>query len=249
MGIFVKHEPCPECGSRDNLARYDDGSAWCFGCKYKEKPDRFIPRKLYEVDSNEDEEAPTLEAWWTSDMPPLAMKWLTKYHLTMEEVLRYGWLWDHKKTRLCFPYKQTDGRIGCIQFRYFSGNVKYLNKGEVSSVLPVFRGPSETRRIVLAEDALSAARIARQSDAMPLLGSYLSTDKLMALKRANYDSVDVWLDSNKYKEALQMSSMARWVGLKSNVIYTQLDPKEYPDDEIKVFLSKRLCQPVAAPCV
>ena len=37
MGTFIKHEPCPRCGSRDNLARYDDGSGYCFGCQYTEK--------------------------------------------------------------------------------------------------------------------------------------------------------------------------------------------------------------------
>ena len=36
---FVKHEPCPKCGSKDNLARYSDGHATCFsgGCGYYEK--------------------------------------------------------------------------------------------------------------------------------------------------------------------------------------------------------------------
>lgn len=36
---FSHHEPCPQCGSKDNLARYEDGSAYCFGgdCKYFEK--------------------------------------------------------------------------------------------------------------------------------------------------------------------------------------------------------------------
>ena len=33
---FVQHEPCPSCGSRDNLARYDDGHGYCFGCQYRE---------------------------------------------------------------------------------------------------------------------------------------------------------------------------------------------------------------------
>jgi len=32
MGECVGHEPCPECGSRDNLARYADGGFHCFGC-------------------------------------------------------------------------------------------------------------------------------------------------------------------------------------------------------------------------
>ena len=34
---FIKHEPCPSCGSKDNLARYSDNSAYCFGCDYSEK--------------------------------------------------------------------------------------------------------------------------------------------------------------------------------------------------------------------
>lgn len=40
MANFVGKEPCPECGSRDNLARYDDGSAYCFGCQHSERPAR-----------------------------------------------------------------------------------------------------------------------------------------------------------------------------------------------------------------
>ena len=33
---FVAHEACPECGSANNLAVYDDGYAKCFGagCDY-----------------------------------------------------------------------------------------------------------------------------------------------------------------------------------------------------------------------
>ncbi len=35
MANFVKHEPCPNCGSSDNLAIYDDGSYHCFSdCGY-----------------------------------------------------------------------------------------------------------------------------------------------------------------------------------------------------------------------
>jgi len=35
-GKFLKHEPCPECGSKDNLARYEDGHGFCFGCGHYE---------------------------------------------------------------------------------------------------------------------------------------------------------------------------------------------------------------------
>ena len=38
---FVQHEPCPACGSKDNLARYSDGHAVCFtgGCSHYERGD------------------------------------------------------------------------------------------------------------------------------------------------------------------------------------------------------------------
>ena len=39
MGHFLRHEPCPQCGSSDALARYADNSAHCFSCKYNEKVD------------------------------------------------------------------------------------------------------------------------------------------------------------------------------------------------------------------
>jgi twinkle protein len=36
---FLRHESCPACGSRNNLARYDDGHGFCFGCSYWEPGD------------------------------------------------------------------------------------------------------------------------------------------------------------------------------------------------------------------
>ena len=36
MGVCIRHEPCPACGSKDNLARFEDGGAHCFGCEYHE---------------------------------------------------------------------------------------------------------------------------------------------------------------------------------------------------------------------
>ena len=36
MSTCITHEPCPSCGSQNNLARYDDGHAYCFGCQYRE---------------------------------------------------------------------------------------------------------------------------------------------------------------------------------------------------------------------
>lgn len=54
MNDFVRHEPCPECGSKDNVAVYRDKegheSKHCFGCGYT------IKSKNYSVTEKEDME-------------------------------------------------------------------------------------------------------------------------------------------------------------------------------------------------
>lgn len=42
---FIAKEPCPECGSRDNLGRYSDGHAYCFGCGHYEPATDAPPHK------------------------------------------------------------------------------------------------------------------------------------------------------------------------------------------------------------
>ncbi len=44
MSNFVEHKECPECGSKDNVAVYDDGHEYCFtdDCDYQYYPDNDI---------------------------------------------------------------------------------------------------------------------------------------------------------------------------------------------------------------
>lgn len=48
--VFVAKEPCPGCGSRDNLGRYSDGHAYCFSpsCDYFERRDGEVAQRLSE---------------------------------------------------------------------------------------------------------------------------------------------------------------------------------------------------------
>lgn len=48
MSQFIRHEPCPACGSSDALARYANGTATCFSC-----------RKWFAADGAMSAEAPT----------------------------------------------------------------------------------------------------------------------------------------------------------------------------------------------
>lgn len=46
----IGHEPCPSCGSHDNLGRYSDGHGHCFGCGYYEPGDGREPSRKERVE-------------------------------------------------------------------------------------------------------------------------------------------------------------------------------------------------------
>ena len=53
MGTFKGHAPCPECGSKDNLATYDDGSFYCFtpGCNHRSGRTKLeVPKEMVEFE-------------------------------------------------------------------------------------------------------------------------------------------------------------------------------------------------------
>lgn len=242
MGKFVKHESCPKCGSRDNLARYDDGSAWCFGCHYQEGKDgrSFNPTKVVE-----DERPVLVPDDLCNNFPRHVVEWLGKYDVSVPEALKYGWKYSKRLDQLVFSYYDQEGKLACTQARNFwvGAKTKYFNQGSPAEVLPIFRRRLGTDsadrtdvRLVIVEDAVSAARIARLTDAMPCLGSYLPAKKLAALKRLKYEQLVFWLDSDKLKEAYEMSTMAKWLGFSTRVVHTELDPKEYSDKEICLHL-------------
>lgn len=249
---FVKHESCPQCGSRDNLARYKDGGAWCFGCSYHERGSLspYITKERYEQDQGCDTlgGALTLPAdahkLGTESGP--ASRWLGSYSITPGEASRAGWLYSPSYEQLLFPFYNGDGGLCCIQARNFNpqraSRAKYYNKGEKSKSCTIYgqftettgdTGPEHnTRQLVLCEDAVSSLKVARCCPSMPLLGTHIAKDKLKAL-RASYDSLIVWLDSDKFKEAVYIADTAKWLGFKARAVFTELDPKELSDETIR----------------
>lgn len=234
MGRFVKHESCPKCGSRDNLARYEDGSAWCFGCHYREKADR-IPVFSAEKAVLEEDSVVSLPQDACNDFPPHVVTWLGKYNISVQEALKHGWKYSPYWDQLLFPFYK-EGTLTVLQARNFraGAKTKYYNQGSPADVLPVFGACAGARTLVVVEDAVSAARIARQRPSMPCLGSYLPASKIIALKGLKYEKLLVWLDSDKLAEAREIETKAKWIGLAARTIYTELDPKEYSDDEINL---------------
>jgi hypothetical protein len=165
------------------------------------------------------------------------VEWLARYDVSVAEALKHGWKYSPKYDQLVFNFCDEEGNVLVSQARNFraGAKTKYFNQGSPADVLPIFFGPTGGRSLVIVEDAVSAAKIARQCDAMPCLGSYLPAKKLARL-RPFYEFLVIWLDADKLREAREMAYMAKWIGFSTKVVHTELDPKEYSNDEIAGYL-------------
>lgn len=260
MGRFVKHESCPRCGSRDNLGRYSDGGAFCFGCGYSERGsiNPLIKEREHGKSKSEDDgegRRPSLPDDASNIIRGAGWDWLAKYNITAEESLRAGWRWSDSWEQLLFPFYDRDNLLCCLQARNFNpqraSKAKYYNQGEKSESWTIYKCPKQAGTgeaeegvcgddgllrarslLVLTEDAVSSLVVARTSDAMPLLGTHIAKEKLMAL-RGSYDTLVVWLDSDKYREARNIADQAKLIGFNARAEFTTLDPKDLTDSEIK----------------
>ena len=124
MSTFVIHEPCPKCKSRDNLARYSDGSAWCFGCGYYEKSNSHITRFTH---------SPIQSSAVVGGTPPQSntlnthIKWCNKYGLTIKEIEQHG-IYTDIYNNIVFPFFIEKDLVGYL-LRTSNQKRKYIAKG------------------------------------------------------------------------------------------------------------------------
>lgn len=128
---LVRKEPCPECGSRDNLARYSDGHAYCFsmGCGHYEPATDGTP-------TNHERARPV------SDFTPIAGSCvaLLKRGITAETCAHFGYTvgTDPKtgKPVQLAPYKNAAGTVVAQKVRDADKN--FMVVGKLKEALPLF---------------------------------------------------------------------------------------------------------------
>ena len=93
--------------NRDNLGRYSDGSAFCFGCHYVERANvsPFVGERDGKIERDDDRVRFPEDA--TGDLDHRASEWLHNYSITATEVLRsriqWSPSWEQPMAR-CLPY-------------------------------------------------------------------------------------------------------------------------------------------------
>jgi Zn ribbon nucleic-acid-binding protein len=240
---FVKHESCPSCGSRDNLARYSDGSAWCFGCGYKERSDTspFVGERNRQIETSSHRAGGTygvsLPDDASNDIAPIAMGWLNQYQLPISSIIRAGFKWSKSWEQLLIPFYDEDGHLCCIQAKNFNpkraSKAKYYNTGEKSESRTIYSVDGRASRIlVLTEDAVSAIKVSLVADAKPLLGTSIPREQIAAFK-GPYNRLVVWLDADKWREGRNIADAAKLLGMDTKTILTERDPKEYDLETIR----------------
>lgn len=235
MSHFLRHEPCPKCGSRDNLGVWEDGHKWCFGCHYHFPTGNNLNLDTIRTRISLDEHTNKNNIYLPHDfdyyIPNEPLAWLNKYGISQveREVNRIGYSEELKF--LIFPLFTESGELEAWQARDFSNTSKsrYFTRGDVSNVLHIL---GHGNVLVLTEDILSAIKVARITASMPIFGSHIQNKSIVRLSRY-FKSLLIWLDHDKAKEAIKASNRAKLFFDVAEVVVTEKDPKEYTTGEIK----------------
>ncbi len=236
MARYVGHTNCPRCGSRDNLANYDDGSSWCFGCRLYVPAEGIavnVARRKYGPVAGLDSSLAQIAELPRDVSPKLngdALEWLQSYDLREDEIRRHAIVWSDEKELLIFPVLK-NGVCVFWMGRYFPARKpKTYNEGNTT---PKLCGASKsTEKVAVVEDIVSAIKVSRHVPCVCLFGTNLQVDLVNKLKDM-YGSLYVWLDSDKTDLGM---SYSRRFSLRfkdgATCVRTDDDPKELSDKEI-----------------
>jgi len=113
---FLKHEPCPSCGSSDALARYTDGHGHCFSCLYCEHGDdtQTTITKTHTHLMN-----------FTGDFVPLKGR-----NLREETLKKFNVRYDHDTKTIRFPYYSQAGQLVGFKSRDTDKDFRWTGKNE-----------------------------------------------------------------------------------------------------------------------
>lgn len=239
---LIRQERCPECAkqgkdtSGNNLAVYSDGHQFCYSCSY------YVPSNgIARFKSKNEPELIKHEVVLPSDSdvnyPARAIEWINKYELTRNDLLTNNVLWSENKQRLIFPVYGPTGLIA-YQGRYFGEDkeVKWYGRGNLKDTFHILGRSSS--QLVLVEDIVSAIKLAKFTEAMPLFGSHVGIERFKRLRKLIEPSVEVflYLDPDMRRKSIVEARIGSMVGLNMRVIYSGADPKEESYETLKEIL-------------
>lgn len=223
MGEFVRHEPCPECGSKNNLARYVDGSATCFGCKHWEPPSDDNPqqqRRRMEEKSFE---------WAKGRCVALETRGLTKE--TCER-----WRYEVNEDQGCHiaNYRNAQGELVAQKIRRAGKQFSVIGDGKAMPLFGMNLWGASGRKIVITEgeiDALSMSQAFKNKWPVVSLPSGAQSAEKVLKQHYEYldgfDEIVVMFDMDEPgREAAQVAAAVLPIGKVLLATLPEKDPNE-----------------------
>lgn len=248
---LLRHEPCPECRKQgrdrdgNNLARWEDGHAYCFSCTYREGGNSLNLDAMANYHKDWQDEANTtkgdirLPADYKRWIPSNPLMWLKKYDLTDAEIDFHKFGWSESTERLVAPVYGDDSELLMWQGRRFPSALvpepRYFTQGFPERVYHIL-GDNGTDTLCLTEDLVSSIKVSRVMPAMPLWGSIISTKRLVVLGDL-FKRLVFWLDNDKQMYTLRRQVYAAPFMIDGvQTVLSDHDPKVYSTKEIYDFL-------------
>lgn len=153
---FLHKEPCPECGSKDNLARYTDGHGFCFGCEHYEPATGDSAGRGGVVSEDDDEDASTPK-WITGEATALGKRGLTE-----EACRKYGYVLGkdkHGRTVQVANYRR-GGRIVGQKVRGKDKKFSFIGDLKKSGLFGQHLW-QPTKRLVITEGEIDCITVAQ----------------------------------------------------------------------------------------
>jgi len=231
---LISQERCPKCAEvgkdtrGDNLHVYSDNHRYCFGCGYYRSGNvSYVSNPAPPLESKGIARQAcllTLPDECSTDYTMDELNWVGRYELTANDLLKYNVL--HCDKGLLFPVFD-DGLLG-YQIRTFKeGMPKWYGRGNFRDIFNILPGK---KTLVLTEDIVSAIKVNMAGHAsMPVYGSTIK-NRFERLYKLGYRDVIIWLDPDMHSKVVKE---VKWAyGLRTKIIFSDKDPKEYTLTEI-----------------
>lgn len=173
--------------------------------------------------------------------PTKVIEWIKKYDLGVEDLIRNNIKWSPSYEQLIYVFYGRDEEVILWQARNFRDGTdhkhRFFTGGTPEEVIATYP-PKQTEGTigVFVEDCISALKLGRSGFVgLPCFSSSISARKLARVSK-RFDKLVWWLDGDKYKEAVKQCDRTKLLGIDTSVIYTALDPKEYPDNTIRKYV-------------
>ena len=242
--VLLYHTACPRCREEgadrtgNNLGIYSDGHHYCYRCGYT------VATTAIRRFTNKDRlDQPTKRIALPEDvdtsLPLFAREWLEqKYEFNNNTILNNKLLWSNDRELLIFPYF-INGSLEGWQGRVFNQQEKikrkWFSQGALNDI--VYLVGKESPCIILTESIISAIKVSRFQQAMPIWGSNISPKKWVALSHVT-DNVFIWLDPDKQKEAVIQAKTGRLYIDNVSVILSDRKPKDYSYEKLQVLINE-----------